>query len=87
MSIQDNLFHAIEQNYVTGVRVILENDPCLKAKIVGDHYYFPPEITPMILAAYENKYDILKLLYQFGHRLKVSQQKLNEVFSCNNAFV
>uniref|UniRef100_H2XL42 Transient receptor ion channel domain-containing protein n=1 Tax=Ciona intestinalis TaxID=7719 RepID=H2XL42_CIOIN len=68
----DSLFHAIELNFLAGVETILKHNASIDARIVGESSYFLAGITPMILAAYNNNYEILKLLNKFGHELKVT---------------
>ena len=71
MEIRDALFHAIEKDFRDGVELILKHNPCLGMKIVGNNYFFPPDISPYRYAAWKNKYEMLKILYKYGHRLKV----------------
>nr|XP_002127225.1 short transient receptor potential channel 4-like [Ciona intestinalis] len=70
--LRDSLFHAIELNFLAGVETILKHNASIDARIVGESSYFLAGITPMILAAYNNNYEILKLLNKFGHELKES---------------
>jgi len=70
VEIRDALFHAIEKDFRDGVELILKHNPCLGMKIVGNNYFFPPDISPYRYAAWKNKYEMLKILYKYGHRLK-----------------
>jgi len=66
-----NLFHAIDINFRDGVEVILKHDPCTDMCIKTYNYYFKVGMTPLLLAAHNNNYEILKLLYDCGHRMRV----------------
>ena len=73
MKLRYNLFHAIDINFVEGVEAILRHDPCMDLSIKTYNYYFKVGMTPLLLAAHNNSYEILKLLYNYGHRMKVCQ--------------
>ena len=73
MKLRYNLFHAIDINFVEGVEAILSHDPCMDLSIKTYNYYFKVGMTPLLLAAHNNNYQILKLLYNYGHRMKVCQ--------------
>jgi len=66
------LFHAIHQNFLEGVELILEKDKCTSLSIDRDHPLFQLGITPFILAASKNNYNILRILKKNGHSLDAS---------------
>ena len=67
MDTENGLRHATRHNWVEGVRLMLENS---KYNVyTEDHnYYADFKTTPMMLAACNNNYPILKLLSEHGHR-------------------
>lgn len=73
----DALLHAIEQEFVEAVELLLEHeelihkegDPYSWESIDRDLASFTPEITPLILAAHRNNYEILKILLDRGATL------------------
>ena len=67
-----SIFHAIDQNFVEAVKLILRYDKCDSLQIKLDHPCFQIGMTPLHLAAIKNNYTILKLLLQNGHKLEVS---------------
>ncbi|XP_039271230.1 short transient receptor potential channel 4-like [Styela clava] len=69
VNIGEAIFHAIESDFVDGVKAILDCDSGTNAKISGENHYFHIGMTPMLLAAYNNNYEILSLLYERDHRL------------------
>ncbi|XP_042237960.1 transient receptor potential protein-like isoform X2 [Homarus americanus] len=74
---KDSLLHAISEQYVEGVEVLLSYEETNHKK--GDPYSwecmtretatFTKDITPLILAAHQNNYEILKLLLDRGASL------------------
>ncbi|CAG0890670.1 unnamed protein product [Cyprideis torosa] len=70
----DALLHAIEQEFVEAVELLLEHEELIHKS--GEPYSwqrvdsriaeFTPDITPLILAAHKNNYEILKLLLDRG---------------------
>jgi len=73
VKIGDCLFHAIQQNFLTGIEIILKHDDCRGMSIEGENCYFPVGSTPMIHAACCNNYDALKLLQNHDHILEVKR--------------
>ena len=71
MALKDSIYHAIDQNFVEGVKLILKQDHCSSSCIYKEHSYFKIGTTPFSLAALNNNYTILRLLQQHGHFLKV----------------
>uniref|UniRef100_A0A8C9TUB8 Short transient receptor potential channel 4-like n=1 Tax=Scleropages formosus TaxID=113540 RepID=A0A8C9TUB8_SCLFO len=68
----DALLHAIRRGVVGAVELLLNHKKPSKEKKVpqiwGDRQfsYFTPDITPIILAAHTNNYEIIKMLLQMG---------------------
>lgn len=77
--VQDSLLHAIAEQYVEAVEILLEWEE--KTHVTGQPYSweavdratstFTPDITPLILAAHMNNYEILKILLDRGASLPV----------------
>ncbi|XP_045127472.1 transient-receptor-potential-like protein [Portunus trituberculatus] len=71
---RDALLHAIDAEFVEAVEVLLEHEEVVHKE--GDKYSwekadrntsaFTPEITPLILAAHKDNYEILKILLDRG---------------------
>ena len=68
-----SIFHVIEADFVEGLYLILACDPCVHLRIEEENHYFQIGMTPILLAAHNNNYRILSLLYEYGHRLTVTQ--------------
>ncbi|XP_050740535.1 transient receptor potential protein-like isoform X1 [Eriocheir sinensis] len=74
---KDALLHAISEEYVEGVEVLLaheekvhkKGDPYSWETMTRDTATFTKDITPLILAAHHNHYEILKLLLDRGASL------------------
>nr|XP_033329419.1 transient-receptor-potential-like protein [Megalopta genalis] len=80
---KDSLLHAIDQEFVEAVELLLEHEELLTSECAANeteitHSWqkidpasarYPPEITPLILAAQRNNYEILKLLLDRGATL------------------
>ncbi|XP_068231132.1 transient receptor potential protein-like [Palaemon carinicauda] len=70
----DGLLHAIAEEYVEGVEQLLlheekihvPGEPYSWQKLKGERSTFTPDITPLIMAAHRNHYEILKLLLDRG---------------------
>ncbi|XP_058806873.1 transient receptor potential protein isoform X3 [Phymastichus coffea] len=77
ISVKDSLLHAIKEEYVEAVEVLLEHEE--KSHKSGQPYSweavdrsasnFTPDITPLVLAAHMNNYEILKILLDRGATL------------------
>ncbi|KAG7202406.1 hypothetical protein KM043_018722 [Ampulex compressa] len=77
IQVKDALLHAIKEEYVEAVEVLLEWEE--KIHLPGQPYSweavdrsssnFTPDITPLILAAHKNNYEILKILLDRGASL------------------
>ncbi|XP_075234535.1 transient receptor potential [Lycorma delicatula] len=77
IKVKDSLLHAIKEEYVEAVEVLLEWEE--KIHTPGEPYSweavdrstsnFTPDITPLILAAHMNNYEILKILLDRGATL------------------
>ncbi|XP_065212607.1 transient receptor potential protein-like [Planococcus citri] len=80
IQVKDALLHAINEEYVDGVEILLQWEE--KSHIEGQPYSwesvdksssgFTIDITPVILAAHKNNYEILKLLLDRGATLPVT---------------
>ncbi|XP_022708485.1 transient receptor potential-gamma protein-like [Varroa jacobsoni] len=72
---KDALLHAISEEYVEAVEVLLEHEEAIKKAgephsweaIERDTATFTPDITPLILAAHRDNYEILKILLDRGY--------------------
>ena len=70
----DNLFHAINNGFLKGVKRILKEDDG-SGEICGIHAHqdsFCAGMTPFALAAHKNNYEILEFFFEKGYRLLVS---------------
>ncbi|XP_026279150.1 transient receptor potential protein [Frankliniella occidentalis] len=77
IQVKDSLLHAIKEEYVEAVEMLLEWEE--KIHVQGQPYSweavdrssstFTPDITPLILAAHMNNYEILKILLDRGATL------------------
>ena len=70
-----NLFHAIEKNFLEGVEAIFHYVPCKDLKTTSHTYYFYFGLTPLLLAAHNNNYEVLKLLCSYGHQMEVNLEQ------------
>ncbi|XP_070552773.1 short transient receptor potential channel 4-like isoform X2 [Ptychodera flava] len=73
VQIGDALLHAIDEEVVEAVDLILKHKPTgkkdIRAQILHDQNEtadFTPDITPVMLAAHRNNYEILKMLIERG---------------------
>uniref|UniRef100_A0A1A9V4N0 Transient receptor ion channel domain-containing protein n=1 Tax=Glossina austeni TaxID=7395 RepID=A0A1A9V4N0_GLOAU len=76
---KDALLHAINAEFVEAVELLLEHEELIYKE--GELYSwqkvdintatFPPDITPLILAAHKNNYEILKILLDRGAAVPV----------------
>ncbi|XP_014293074.1 transient receptor potential protein, partial [Halyomorpha halys] len=79
IQVKDSLLHAIKEEYVEAVEVLLEWEESIH--VPGEPYSwealdrsssnFTPDITPLILAAHMNNYEILKILLDRGASLPI----------------
>ncbi|XP_015596997.1 transient receptor potential protein [Cephus cinctus] len=77
IQVKDALLHAIKEEYVEAVEILLEWEE--RIHVQGQPYSweavdrsssnFTPDITPLILAAHKNNYEILKILLDRGATL------------------
>ncbi|XP_043464170.1 transient receptor potential protein [Leptopilina heterotoma] len=77
IQVKDALLHAIKEEYVEAVEILLEWEE--KIHVAGQPYSweavdrsssnFTPDITPLILAAHKNNYEIIKILLDRGATL------------------
>ncbi|XP_072746647.1 transient receptor potential protein isoform X2 [Anoplolepis gracilipes] len=76
IEVKDALLHAIKEEYVEAVEILLEWEEKIHKtgqpyswEAVDSSSNFTPDITPLILAAHKNNYEILKLLLDRGATL------------------
>ncbi|XP_032795125.2 transient receptor potential protein [Daphnia magna] len=77
IKVSDGLLHAISEDYVEAVELLLEweerthkeGSPYSWETLDSENATFTPDITPLILAAHRNNYEILKLLLDRGAAL------------------
>ncbi|CAL7952124.1 unnamed protein product [Xylocopa violacea] len=77
IQVKDALLHAIKEEYVEGVEILLEweerihtpGQPYSWEAVDRSLSNFTPDITPLILAAHRNNYEILKILLDRGATL------------------
>nr|XP_003705368.1 PREDICTED: transient receptor potential protein [Megachile rotundata] len=77
IQVKDALLHAIKEEYVEAVEILLEWEE--RTHVAGQPYSweavdrsssnFTPDITPLVLAAHKNNYEILKILLDRGATL------------------
>ncbi|XP_054291053.1 transient receptor potential protein-like [Macrosteles quadrilineatus] len=77
IKVKDSLLHAIKEEYVEAVEILLEWEE--RIHVSGQPYSweavdrstsnFTPDITPLVLAAHMNNYEILKILLDRGASL------------------
>ncbi|XP_004517522.1 transient-receptor-potential-like protein isoform X2 [Ceratitis capitata] len=76
---KDALLHAINAEFVEAVELLLEHEeliykegePYSWQKVDMNTAVFPPDITPLILAAHKNNFEILKILLDRGAAVPV----------------
>ncbi|CAH0386100.1 unnamed protein product [Bemisia tabaci] len=79
IEVKDALLHAIKEEYVEAVEILLEweekihkpGQPYSWEAVDRSSSTFTPDITPLILAAHMNNYEILKILLDRGATLPV----------------
>ncbi|XP_060530179.1 transient receptor potential protein [Cylas formicarius] len=77
IKVKDGLLHAIKEEYVEGVEVLLnweetshkEGEPYTWEQVDKSGASFTADITPLILAAHKNNYEIIKILLDRGATL------------------
>ncbi|XP_044594213.1 transient receptor potential protein [Cotesia glomerata] len=77
IQVKDALLHAIKEEYVEAVEILLDyeekihvpGEPYSWEALESGDYNFTPDITPLILAAHKNNYEILKILLDRGATL------------------
>ncbi|XP_067134766.1 LOW QUALITY PROTEIN: transient receptor potential-gamma protein-like [Centruroides vittatus] len=82
VEMKDALLHAISEEYVEAVEVLLEQEetnrlpgePQSWEAIDRDTATFTPDITPLILAAHRDNYEILKILLDRGSILPIPHE-------------
>ena len=71
---KDALLHAIHEEYVEAVEVLLDHEESIHKEgdlwsweaMDGDTATFTPDITPLILAAHTDNYEVIKILLDRG---------------------
>ena len=74
---KDALLHAINEEYVEAVEVLLDHEETIHKEgelwsweaLDGDTATFTPDITPLILAAHTDNYEVIKILLDRGATL------------------
>ncbi|KAH1020546.1 hypothetical protein HUJ04_010184 [Dendroctonus ponderosae] len=91
IAVKDGLLHAIKEEYVEAVEILLnweeehhqDNDPYSWEQVDRSGASFTSDITPLVLAAHKNNYEIIKLLLDRGatlpmpHDVRHSQSRIN----------
>ncbi|KAL0829971.1 hypothetical protein ABMA28_003435 [Loxostege sticticalis] len=80
--VKDALLHAIKEEYVEAVELLLQweedhhvpGDPYSWESVEPSAATFTPDITPLILAAHRNHYEILKILLDRGATLPIPHE-------------
>lgn len=89
IQVKDALLHAIKEEYVEAVETLLhweeenhvEGQPYSWEAVDRSSSSFTQDITPLILAAHKNNYEILKLLLDRGASLPLPHD-VRQVFLC-----
>ncbi|OAF71995.1 Transient receptor protein 2 [Intoshia linei] len=68
----DGLLHAINEENILAVEVLLPRSPPVNETIISDS--FTPDITPIILAAHKDNYEIIKILLDHGYIINQPHQ-------------
>ncbi|CAM9524685.1 unnamed protein product [Lampetra planeri] len=66
LSAWDALLHAIRKEAIGAVQLLLDHIKCLPEFAEGHSSEFTPDMTPIILAAHTNNYELIKLLLTRG---------------------
>ncbi|CAA9995354.1 unnamed protein product [Nesidiocoris tenuis] len=82
IKVKDSLLHAIKEQYVEGVEVLLEweeqihteGQPYSWEAVDRSSSNFTPDITPLVLAAQMNNYEIIKILLDRGASLPMPHE-------------
>ncbi|XP_039248762.2 short transient receptor potential channel 5-like isoform X1 [Styela clava] len=75
VDLTESLFYAIENEFTEAVEYILNSDTAKQTRhvemlVTSEESIFPRFLSPIMLAAHKNNYDILEILYNHGHRLR-----------------
>ncbi|XP_023230521.1 transient-receptor-potential-like protein [Centruroides sculpturatus] len=92
VQVKDGLLHAINVEYVEAVELLLDHEECIETgekysweTVDKDIAMFSPEISPLMLAAHKDNYEILKLLLDRNATMPMPHEVKCKCNECLNA--